>query len=361
MKKEVKILSLLLIFILSFILMLSGCRPDNTDSSSSVYTSVFTESVSSTESETSALSSETSSQVEETEKEHASSGEPSLSVTSPVKSETSLKPVVSAPANFTPIAVSEYTVNDADNTRGLSDERKGCYFGVAKDGKPHQLSIDNQLWFDSLQNINALALDTVSNDNGIYLTFDCGYEYNNLTASILDTLKAKKVKAAFFCTLSYLKDNPSLIRRMIDEGHIVGNHSATHPDFTTLTRTEMANELYLFEKYLGENFGYRSNYFRFPGGYHSENALELVTSVGYKSIFWSIAYNDWDTKNQPDKDSAFKTITSRYHSGAVILLHAVSETNTNILGSLIDNAHAKGYSFKTLDDYYNRGDSGENI
>ena len=133
---------------------------------------------------------------------------------------------------------------------------------------------------------------------------------------------------------------------------MVGNHSATHPDFTTISRTKMAEELYLFEKYLNENFSVKSKYFRFPSGNHSENTLELVTSQGYKSIFWSIAYKDWETANQPNPETAFQTITSSYHPGAVILLHAVSKTNTDILARLIDNAHQRGYRFKSLDEYY---------
>lgn len=251
-----------------------------------------------------------------------------------------------------PVTTTPYTVNDPQNTRGLDNTRIGCYFGVSKNDQPNQMSIDNQTRLDGYNNVEALALDTKSTDKGMYLTFDCGYEYNNLTASILDTLKAKNVKAIFFCTLSYLKRNPQLVHRMINEGHMVGNHSATHPDFTTISRTKMAEELYLFEKHLNENFGVKSKYFRFPSGNHSENTLELVTSQGYKSIFWSVAYKDWETANQPNPETAFQTITSSYHPGAVILLHAVSKTNTDILARLIDNAHQRGYRFKSLDEYY---------
>ncbi|MBQ8910014.1 MAG: polysaccharide deacetylase family protein, partial [Oscillospiraceae bacterium] len=106
----------------------------------------------------------------------------------------------------------------------------------------------------------------------MYLTFDNGYEYENLTADILDTLKEKDVKAAFFVTLSYAKQNPELVRRMIDEGHIVGNHSATHPSFPKISRTEMAKEIAELDNYLVENFSYSSPYFRFPSGEYSECA-----------------------------------------------------------------------------------------
>ncbi len=250
------------------------------------------------------------------------------------------------------VTVGQYTVIDAENARGLSNEKFGFGFGVAKNGKPHSISVNNQARFDGLQNIEALALDTKSTDKRMYLTFDCGYEYKNLTGNILDTLKEKSVKAAFFVTLSYIKQNPQFVQRMIDEGHIVGNHSATHPVFPDISRTKMAEEIYKVDEYLQKHFNYRSPYFRFPTGANSENSLELVTSIGYKSIFWSLAYADYDTANQIGYDAAFKTVTDRFHSGAVILLHAVSQDNADILGAVIDNAHANGYSFKTLDDYY---------
>lgn len=249
------------------------------------------------------------------------------------------------------VTVGTYTVIDPENSRGLSNEKHGYGFGVAKNGQPHSISVNNQKTFDSMENVDALALDTVSQDSRMYLTFDCGYEYNNLTADILDTLKEKDVKAAFFITLSYAKSNPELVQRMIDEGHIVGNHSATHPVFPDISRTKMAHEIYRVDEYLQENFNYKSRYFRFPTGAYSENALELVTSVGYKSVFWSLAYADYDVDKQMGSEKAFNTVTSRFHSGAVILLHAISEDNAAILGDVIDKARAEGYTFKTLDDY----------
>lgn len=252
------------------------------------------------------------------------------------------------------VTVGEYTVIDAENARGLDNKKYGFGFGVAKNGKPHEISVNNQKKFDGMQNVEALALDTVSTDKRMYLTFDCGYEYKNLTDDILDTLKEKNVKAAFFVTLSYIKSNPDKVERMIKEGHIVGNHSATHPVFPDISRTKMADELYKVDEYLQKHFNYKSDYFRFPTGAYSENALELVTSVGYKSIFWSVAHGDYDTEKQPTVKATFDTVTGRFHSGAVILLHAISQSNTDALSDIIDEAVAQGYTFKTLDDYYNR-------
>lgn len=244
-----------------------------------------------------------------------------------------------------------YTVTDTQNVNGLSTKSHSFSFGVAKNGKPHSQSVSNQRKFNKYKNVDALALDTKTDEKIMYLTFDNGYEHKNLTADILDTLKKKQVKAAFFVTLSYAEDNPKLVRRMIDEGHIVGNHSTTHPVFPTLTRTKMAKEIATLDNYLREEFSYTSPYFRFPTGAYSECSLELVTSLGFRSVFWSVAYADWDTSAQKGKEHAFDTVTARFHPGAVILLHAVSKDNAKALGKIIDKAHAEGYQFKTLDDY----------
>ena len=243
----------------------------------------------------------------------------------------------------------QFKVEDPENTRGLNNEKKGYGFGVAKDGKPNQISVNNQAYFDN-GGFNALALDTKTQEKVLYLTFDCGYE-NGYTAKILDTLKEKNVPAVFFCTLPQVKDYPQLIARMINEGHIVGNHSVTHPSFPTISRIQMAEEIQGMDDYLRTNFGYSEPYFRYPMGEYSDNALELVNSLGYKCIFWSVAYSDWDLSNQKGKDYAFKTVTDRLHPGAVILLHAVSPDNSAALGDIIDYARGQGYTFKSLRDY----------
>lgn len=345
---------LIFLLCLTFIISLTGCKSDKTDLSSyiSVNDTVTDVNIVSSinEATTKISSAESSSQIiENTSQEVASSLHYSES------SAQSFANSVQSVSSATESVVSEitgYTVNDPQNTRGLSTQKFGFGFGVAENGVANSLSFSNQAKFDEMANIEALALDTKSADKRMYLTFDCGYEYNNLTANILVTLKEKNVKAAFFVTLSYVKNNPQLVRRMIEEGHIVGNHSATHPCFPEISRTEMAEELFLVSSYLEKNFNYKTIYFRFPAGEHSENSLELVTSVGYKSIFWSSAYRDYDTANQNGYDVAYKTVTDRFHQGAVILLHCVSKDNADILGAVIDNAHAQGYSFKTLDDYY---------
>lgn len=248
---------------------------------------------------------------------------------------------------YAPLPPVTFRVTDPENTRGLSEKGVGYGFGVAKNGEPHEISVNNQKLFDPY---HALALDTKAKNKVLYLTFDCGYE-NGYTEKILDVLKEKKVPAAFFVTLPYLKDSPEIAARMIKEGHIVGNHSNTHPVFPNISRTKMAQEIQDCDNYLRAHFGYSAPFFRFPTGEYSENALELVQSLGYTSVFWSVAYGDYDTAHQRGEQYAFDTVTSRLHPGAVILLHAVSSDNAAALGKIIDWAREQGYTFQSLAQY----------
>lgn len=242
---------------------------------------------------------------------------------------------------FEPLSEISFEVNDSVT---LSNECIGYSYGVAKNGVPHDNSVNAQKKFDDY---SALALDNKSNTNTVYLTFDCGYE-NGYTEKVLDSLKEKNVTAAFFVTLDYVKSSPEIVARMIKEGHIVGNHSATHPSFPSLSRSKMAQEIQEVDNYLRLHFGYSSPYFRFPKGEYSDNALELVQSIGYQSVFWSVAYADWDTSVVKGKDYAVKTVTDRLHKGAVILLHSVSVDNANAMGEIIDKTREMGYEFGSL-------------
>lgn len=240
-----------------------------------------------------------------------------------------------------------FKVTDPENSRGIPNEKIEHAYGIAKGGEPHQISVDSQKFFEE-KKLSAVTYDTKTKEKVLYLTFDCGYENGN-TEKILDVLKEKNVRAAFFCTLDDIRSSPEIIARMIKEGHIVGNHSATHPSFPEISRTEMAKEIEECENFLRKNFGYTSQYFRFPKGEYSENALELTGSLGYKSIFWSASYADWDTSAQKGADYAFQKITPRLHPGAIILLHAVSSDNAAAMGRIIDFARGEGYEFSTLD------------
>ncbi|MCM1364617.1 MAG: polysaccharide deacetylase family protein [Faecalibacterium sp.] len=249
---------------------------------------------------------------------------------------------------FAPLDKVTYSVADPNNTRGLSTKKVSHSHGPASGGEPHHTVVAFQDTFDKY---GALTLDRTSGQKVLYLTFDCGWEYENLTSTVLDTLKEKNVPAIFFCTLDHIKKQPELIKRMIAEGHIVGNHSNTHPSFATINRTQMAKEIQDTENYLRENFGYAAKYFRFPAGEYNESALDLVSSLGYMSVFWSVAYNDWNVNEIKGKDYAVETVLSRLHSGAVILLHSVSKDNAAALGEIIDKAREQGYEFKALTDY----------
>ena len=241
-----------------------------------------------------------------------------------------------------------FSVIDPDNKRGLSTEKISHSYGVAKDSKPNQISVDYQHLFDE-KGWNAVCLDTKTKEKVLYLTFDCGYENGN-TERILDILKEEKVPAAFFCTLYEVKQNRELVKRMIDDGHIVGNHSDTHPSFAEISRTQMRDEIKAMDDYLRKEYNYSSPFFRYPKGEYSENSMDLVNSLGYKCVFWSCSYADWDTDNQKGGDYAFETVTSRLHPGAIILLHSVSSDNADALQRIIEYARKNGYDFKSLND-----------
>lgn len=182
------------------------------------------------------------------------------------------------------------------------------------------------------------------NNQNIYLTFDEGYE-NGYTDDILDTLKEKGVQAVFFVTMPYVQSEPELVQQMIDEGHIVGNHSVNHPSFPEISFEECQQEIMELHDYVKENFGYEMSLFRFPMGEFSEADLKVVQDLGYRSVFWSFAYRDWLVDEQPDPQEAIATIEDKCHPGAIYLLHAVSETNAQILGQVIDDLRGEGYVF----------------
>lgn len=185
-------------------------------------------------------------------------------------------------------------------------------------------------------------------DGSIYLTFDEGYE-NGYTPQILDVLKEKGVKAVFFVTMDYCQQEPDLVRRMIDEGHAVGNHSVHHKSMPTLTIDQMADEVMILHEYVKERFGYEMHLFRPPMGQYSEQSLAVVQNLGYKTVDWSFAYYDYEPEDQPEQSAAYDRVVGAAHSGAIYLLHAISETNTAILGDVIDALLGSGYDLKLFD------------
>lgn len=183
----------------------------------------------------------------------------------------------------------------------------------------------------------------------LYLTFDCGYENGNMPV-ILDALKKHHVPATFFVVGNFIKDNPALIKRMVQEGHIVGNHTFTHPDMSSISSMEaFQKELSSVEK-LYESLiqAPMTKFYRPPRGIYSTENLSMAKELGYKTFFWSLAYVDWYEDKQPTKEDAFAKLLTRIHPGAIVLLHSTSKTNGAILDELLTKWEEMGYTFHSL-------------
>lgn len=183
----------------------------------------------------------------------------------------------------------------------------------------------------------------------IYLTFDCGYENGN-TEAILDALKKHNVSATFFVVGHFLETAPDLVKRMVEEGHMVGNHTYHHPDMSVISsldafRKELDDVADSFYGITGTRL---APYYRPPQGKANAENIKMAQQLGYSTIFWSLAYVDWDTENQPSHDAAFDKLTSRIHPGAIVLLHNTSRTNGEILDELLTKWEEMGYHFAPL-------------
>ena len=187
----------------------------------------------------------------------------------------------------------------------------------------------------------------------LYLTFDAGYE-NGCTAKILDVLKRQEVPAAFFLVGNYIEKNADLVRRMVAEGHTVGNHTMHHYDMSKLTepaafRKELTELEALYEATVGQPM---KKYYRPPQGIYSEENLRQAKELGYRTVFWSLAYVDWNNDRQPTRQQAFDKLLPRVHDGAVVLLHSTSETNAEILEELLTKWKEMGYEFAPIEDLF---------
>ena len=192
-----------------------------------------------------------------------------------------------------------------------------------------------------------------TNQQILYLTFDAGYE-NGCTAKILDVLKKHNVPAAFFLVGNYMEQNPDLVRRMAAEGHTVANHTMHHPDMSKISdKAAFQKELEDLEKLYFDITGKPlAKYYRPPQGIYSEQNLEMAKELGYKTVFWSLAYVDWQNDKQPTKEYALEKLVPRTHNGAVVLLHSTSKTNAEILDTLLTTWETMGYSFGTLEELF---------
>lgn len=308
------------------------------EGTSSDESSITTEAVSSTtENNASSAESTADTTTVETTTENAASAQ--NATTASDVTETATSQAATLPSN-----VSSSQLNAADFAN-YSTEKVPYGFGaeVDADNRP-----DGCTWYSNKFG-NYKALFIMPKSSNIYLTFDEGYEYG-FSGEILDVLKEKNVKAVFFVTLPYARDNPELVKRMIDEGHIVGNHTTTHPSggLQQYDAQKQIDDIDQVTQYVKEHYGYSMNLFRFPEGSFSEQSLAIVNALGYMPVFWSFAYKDWDVNNQPDVSESLTNALNKAHGGAIYLLHAESETNTKMLPDLIDGLRAKGYSLELL-------------
>ncbi len=202
---------------------------------------------------------------------------------------------------------------------------------------------------DELRQYDAAYLGDPT-DKVIYLTFDAGYE-NGSTAKILDILKKHQIPAAFFLVGNYVEKNADLVRRMVDEGHIVGNHTMHHPDMSKLTdkaafQKELTDLEECFRAVTGKEL---PKFYRPPQGLYSAENLKMAQEMGYKTVFWSLAYVDWNNDSQPTAEYAFSKLLPRTHNGAVVLLHSTSQTNAEILDELLTKWKDMGYRFESIE------------
>lgn len=180
--------------------------------------------------------------------------------------------------------------------------------------------------------------------NTIYLTMDEGFGNDN-TITILDTLKEKGVNVTFFLTKNFVDERPELVQRMLDEGHQLGNHTCTHPVMPSLSIEDQTSQIMTLHNLVKDNYGYEMTAFRYPQGVFSKQSLGLVNNLGYKAVFWSYAYGDYDENDQPPVDESLEKALNALHNGAIYLLHASSDTNTAFLPDFIDGARERGFEF----------------
>lgn len=228
----------------------------------------------------------------------------------------------------------------------LSNKKIG--WGVKRNPYHEQPDLENEN-IALLNHYGGIAMGN-KYEKSIYLTFDEGYEAG-YTSKILDILKEYDIKVTFFITSDYLNSQPELVQRMLDEGHIVGNHTVNHPSLPDLSDEEITKEIMDLHFAIYEKYGYEMKYIRPPMGEFSERTLNLTKELGYTTTMWSLAYDDWDQSKQGRIDYAKYTVISNIHNGSILLLHANSEDNSNILEDCIKQIKKMGYEFKTLDEF----------
>jgi peptidoglycan-N-acetylmuramic acid deacetylase len=231
-----------------------------------------------------------------------------------------------------------------EKKENLSEESRDWYF---LRNKTHQLTEVNNEIKEILEGNQAFYV-LPNEEKRIYLTFDEGYELG-YTGEILDTLRDNNVKAAFFITGHYIKSQPELLKRMHSEGHLIANHTWNHPDLSQCNSEDLKEEiLSVAEEYEKLTGAEMAPYIRPPMGKYSEKSLDLTRQVGYSTVFWSMAFKDWDPDDQPGAEYSYQHVIDNIHPGAVILLHAVSQSNTEALDRIIKTLKDDGYVFSTF-------------
>ncbi len=249
---------------------------------------------------------------------------------------------------FSVISLNKDSNNNAVVTSGQVLSNKKIGWGIKRNDNHNQPDLGKKNK-ELLEKYDGKAMGNAQ-DKFVYLTFDCGYEAG-YTSKILDVLKENDVKAAFFITGHYLNTASDLVQRMIDEGHIVGNHTVNHKSMPDIDEQVIKDEIMNLHECIYEKFDYEMKHIRPPMGEFSEKTLAIMKNLGYTTTMWSLAYDDWDENKQGREKYAKDKILSNIHNGAIILLHANSKDNCNILDECIKEIKKMGYEFKTLDEF----------
>ncbi len=249
---------------------------------------------------------------------------------------------------FSVVFLNNNSNNKTVVTSGIVLSNKKIEWGIQRKNNHEQPDL-GQKNVELIKKYNGMALGNSEKKN-IYLTFDLGYEAG-YTSKILDALKDENVQGAFFITAHYVNTASDLVQRMIDEGHIVGNHTVNHKSMPSISDEELKTEVMKLHTQIYQKYNYEMKYLRPPKGEYSERTLSLCENLGYKTVMWSFAYVDWDEKKQPSESVAMDKIISNLHSGEIMLLHATSKTNADIMSQMIKKVQEEGYEFKSLEEF----------
>lgn len=247
---------------------------------------------------------------------------------------------------FAVIGSGDFKTHNVNSNVTLSNKKIG--WGIRRNDNNEQpdLGAENK---QLIEKYNGISIGNVQSKN-VYLTFDAGYEAG-YTEKILEVLKQNDVKATFFLTAHYINTEPELVQKMIDEGHTVGNHTVNHKSMPDIDNETIKQEVMNLHTAVYEKFGYEMKYLRPPKGEYSERTLAYTNTLGYKTVMWSFAYDDWDENKQGREEYGKQKILNNIHNGAVILLHSTSKDNANILDESIKEIKNMGYEFKSIEEF----------